>query len=188
VNSEISFRTAFAGYAVQYSDVANAFLRRTYPLGARVFKTVFPSWDNTARTGSRAVVVLNGTPGNYAQWLFATIEQTSSNPTPGEKLVFINAWNEWAEGCHLEPDRQYGDAFLQATLDVRTGKCAANGFPDTGLPQRLQPKRTLPSDIAQVLRYHGANALGKLRNWANRYPRLRAVLLRLVRSVRRPWR
>lgn len=185
VAEKVSFFAPFVGYAVQYADVANAFLQRRYSQGARVFKTVFPSWDNTARTGSRAVVVLNGTPGNYAHWLRSALDWTRRDPQPGDKLVFVNAWNEWAEGCHLEPDRRHGRAFLQATRDVRNEMQTTTGFPDTGWPQSAQGRRTLGSDLGGVLRYHAGILLGRMRNRVNRYPRLRASLLPVLRAVRR---
>src|SRR5690606_23587226 len=105
---------AFKGSVMQYAAIARSHLERHYPRG-RVFRTVFPSWDNTARTGERAVMAINGTPENYEYWLSETLAQARQRGE-SDPLVFINAWNEWAEGCHLEPDRLHGRRFLEATL------------------------------------------------------------------------
>ena len=38
----------------------------------------------------------------------------------GGKFILVNAWNEWAEGCHLEPDEKYGYQWLHAVRDMQT--------------------------------------------------------------------
>lgn len=73
----------------------------------RRFRGAFPGWDNTARRKRGAVIVENSTPQLYEAWLRTLV--TSGEP------VFINAWNEWAEGCHLEPCEKWGRAYLEAT-------------------------------------------------------------------------
>ena len=80
------------------------------------YPVVFPSWDNTARRAA-ATVIENGDPALYERWLGDAVARVAARP-PDERLVFINAWNEWAEGCHLEPDRKHGHAFLQATASA----------------------------------------------------------------------
>jgi Glycosyltransferase WbsX len=97
---------------------------------------VFPSWDNTARLGGRALVTLNGTPQNYEYWLSAAIKKTRADFPGQQRLVFINAWNEWAEGCHLEPDRKYGRGFLDATLRAKRGQTTLTDFTHVGPPPR----------------------------------------------------
>src|SRR5690606_16337083 len=64
INNQVKFFNAFRGNLMQYETIARSYLNRIYS-APRVFKTVFPSWDNTARTKERALVVLNGTPENY---------------------------------------------------------------------------------------------------------------------------
>ncbi|RQS10046.1 glycosyltransferase [Burkholderia sp. Bp8998] len=82
----------------------------------RLFRGVTPSWDNEARKPGRGTVFVGSTPKLYEEWLCnAATDTVRRIGNPDERLVFINAWNEWAEGAHLEPDRRYGYAWLQAT-------------------------------------------------------------------------
>jgi lipopolysaccharide biosynthesis protein len=185
INETISFKAPFFGYALQYADVANAFLKRSYPTGSRIFRTVFPSWDNTARTGRRAVVVLNGTPGNYEHWLNSTLRSVEADATIGDKLVFVNAWNEWAEGCHLEPDRRHGNAFLAATQRAKANRSDLSGFGDFGSPSLPENIRSFSSDLTHVFFYHAGAFFGTIRNRINRNERLRAIAIAILRSFQK---
>lgn len=78
------------------------------------YECVFPAWDNTPRVGERAVVIHNSSPLSYERWLGSAVAR-AGRQGEDNRLVFINAWNEWAEGCHLEPDLLYGRAYLEAT-------------------------------------------------------------------------
>jgi hypothetical protein len=110
------------------------YLNRKYDAELNGYRTVFPSWDNTARTGLRAALSLNGTPQNYEYWLAQAIQRTKNDFPNQERLVFINAWNEWAEGCHLEPCRRYGRQFLEATMVAKSGLSMLTSFPQVGVP------------------------------------------------------
>lgn len=84
----------------------------------KLFKTVFPGWDNCARKACNEANIFETEPQLYKKWLKSCIEWTKNNNNSNEQFVFINAWNEWAEGAHLEPDRKYGYAYLQATKEA----------------------------------------------------------------------
>lgn len=121
LRERVSAHQRLKGSAFAYRDIAEQYLAYDYE-ERRVYRTVMPSWDNTARVGNNALVVLHGTPGNYERWLGAASYKTVVERSSEDRLVFINAWNEWAEGCHLEPDRKYGSAFLESTLRVKSGQ------------------------------------------------------------------
>jgi hypothetical protein len=78
------------------------------------FPCVVPSWDNTARRRADGWVFTDATPTAYARWLAEAVA-TVTPRSADEDLVFVNAWNEWAEGNHLEPDQRFGHAWLDAT-------------------------------------------------------------------------
>ncbi|MBK5274147.1 MAG: glycoside hydrolase family 99-like domain-containing protein [Desulfuromonadales bacterium] len=81
----------------------------------KLFRGVFPSWDNSARRLNDPVMFVNSSPEKYAFWLSQIARYTYQNFSGDEQFVFINAWNEWGEGCHLEPDGKYGLRHLEAT-------------------------------------------------------------------------
>jgi lipopolysaccharide biosynthesis protein len=89
-----------------------------YPL----YRGVFPAWDNTARRGRRANIFAGSTPELFAHWLASQSEWTTRRFAPKEQFIFINAWNEWAEGAHLEPDTKDGMAYLETLRDVLGGQ------------------------------------------------------------------
>lgn len=87
------------------------------PLDCRSFDCVTPMWDNTARRKRRAFMLKGSTPGMYEQWLRDAVVRARPD-NEGHRWVFINAWNEWGEGCHLEPCQKWGRAYLEATKRV----------------------------------------------------------------------
>jgi lipopolysaccharide biosynthesis protein len=184
VNPRIDFHAPFYGNVMEYDSVADSYLNRKYQ-NANVFRAVCPSWDNTARTGRRALVLLNETPANYEYWLAESIRRTVQDFPEEERFVFINAWNEWAEGCYLEPDQRFQRGFLEATLRAKTGQSERRTFEHTALPSRQEGSaRTLMGDLIQILSYHLALFLGRVRLTTNRFPRLKGILIRGLRIVR----
>jgi hypothetical protein len=77
-----------------------------------VFKGVMTYFDNTARKIYRGAQLFDIPPALYRKWLARVLKNAQTDQ------VFITAWNEWAEGMHLEPDQKYGYAYLQATADA----------------------------------------------------------------------
>jgi lipopolysaccharide biosynthesis protein len=92
------------------------FLLKTYkyPSKYKRFPGVSPMWDNTARMGKKSFMLKNSTPELYEKWLKYHV-QNFVPYSKDENFIFINAWNEWAEGNHLEPDQKWGLAYLEST-------------------------------------------------------------------------
>jgi O-antigen biosynthesis protein len=111
----------FKGSVADYRDLAVKFATRDLPNYTR-FMGVAPGWDNTARMQDESFCFENATPGAFQAWIEEVIEQTRAQHYGDERLIFINAWNEWAEGAYLEPDQRFGHGFLEA---VRNAKQAA---------------------------------------------------------------
>lgn len=96
-----------------YDTMVHAMQSRPDPDWMR-FHCVTPSWDNSARR-SDALIYDGSTPEKYEAWMRRVVARTNEKRSGDERIVFVNAWNEWAEGNHLEPDLKWGHAYLEAT-------------------------------------------------------------------------
>ncbi len=115
-----SIVSEFSGHFYDYPDAVINAVSDKMP-NFRFFPGTMTSWDNTARRKSSAHAFLNFHPDWYEFWLRGSIEKAKHFYSGDEQLVFINAWNEWAEGAHLEPDTNYGHRYLMATSRALKG-------------------------------------------------------------------
>jgi len=95
----------------RYADYVANMLKK-HSIKDNLYQMVFPMWDNSARRKMNAVIFKDAAPALYKSWLQHTLQSSKSM---GQNFVFINAWNEWAEGCHLEPCQKWGTQYLEAT-------------------------------------------------------------------------
>lgn len=108
----------FDGRVHDYRATAERYATKTLPDYTQL-RGVMVDWDNTARRQNNGHIFLGSTPGAYQAWLESTIADTLDQRQGDERIVFINAWNEWAEGTYLEPDERYGHAYLEATRNAQ---------------------------------------------------------------------
>ena len=106
----------FGGRVFDWRQLAAGALRRPDP-GYTLYPCVNPGWDNEPRRTGLGRVLLHASPRRYRDWLASTVRERLASPRADERLVFVNAWNEWAEGAVLEPDRRLGHAWLHATSE-----------------------------------------------------------------------
>ncbi len=95
--------------------------------GYRRFRGVTPAWDNSSRRTRGATIYHGATPEKYQAWLTTALRHTVATCEGDERIVFVNAWNEWAEGNHLEPCQKWGHRYLEATADALATVSASSG-------------------------------------------------------------
>jgi hypothetical protein len=117
---------------LDYESWAGKALAAPAPAYPRI-PCVCPGWDNSPRRQRDANIVVNSTPEFYERWLRGVVNRmrpSSGSGISADSLVFLNAWNEWAEGNHLEPCQRWGRKYLEATKRA-LGVPANEGSEDT---------------------------------------------------------
>lgn len=109
----------FNGNIYDYNQVVDNAVKKIEP-SYKLFRSLMLSWDNTARKQDSSHIFHGFSLLKYKQWLNSLCANVVNNKkyNSNEKIVFVNAWNEWAEGTHLEPDRKYGFGYLEATRKI----------------------------------------------------------------------
>ena len=88
------------------------------------YPAVFPSWDNTPRQPLRGDSFVRASPEAFQVYVEEKLEESARMFVGDERLLFVNAWNEWAEGAHLEPDQKFGHRWLEAIRNALHGEVA----------------------------------------------------------------
>jgi lipopolysaccharide biosynthesis protein len=81
----------------------------------KLFRGVMTAWDNTPRRKNKGHIFYGSSPQEYQKWLDEALSYTKKNFTGDERMIFLNAWNEWGEGAILEPSNEYGLQYLEVT-------------------------------------------------------------------------
>lgn len=138
-----------------YTELADHYSGLEYNAAYHVYKSIITIWDNTARYGEKAYLVHNSTPALFQYWLRKLINYTKETLPESQQFIIVNAWNEWAESAHLEPDEKFGYAYLNSigrelfkvSDDVKTfiqGSC-------TNIDKNLKVGILLSDELLKIL-------------------------------------
>lgn len=115
--NQVALNPEFCGEIIDWRDMER-YCRTRSSSDYLLFPGVNPSWDNQPRRPGAGRTLLHSSPRRYQSWLEATISERLPHIPPSQRLIFINAWNEWAEGAILEPDQRWDHAWLDATREA----------------------------------------------------------------------
>lgn len=148
------FNSKFSGSVHDYNGMVSKSLNKV-DNGYTCYKAVTMEWDNTARRNERASFFVNTTPGRLGRWLNGIDNiYDRKDVKDDDRLVFINAWNEWAEGTYLEPDVKHGYAYANAVSRFNSKKTSnpeiavlAHIFYDDLVEEIISYMKNIPYDF-----------------------------------------
>lgn len=122
--SPMTARKLLHANSIDYSEAWEAILARK-PISNKCIPGAFAAWDNTPRHKERGWVYTNNTPEIFEKYLEKQIIR--AREVYHKDMIFMYAWNEWAEGGYLEPDEEHGYAYLDA---IKTALEKTGEFPE----------------------------------------------------------
>lgn len=118
VDASMDFHPAFLWQQKMISEVINNYayydMEKAYQriidspqIHQRHFRGTMVGFDSSPRSPLRSNVFINGSPEMFGEHLVKLMGETK------EEFIFVNAWNEWGEGCALEPEEIDGYRYLE---------------------------------------------------------------------------
>lgn len=108
---------------MDYDEVWQQIIK-TKPKTEKNLPGAFVAWDNTPRHGKNARIYYGDTPQKFEKYLSQQVK--NAKDIYNTDYLFITAWNEWAEGSYLEPDKTNGYGYLEA---IQSALKANHEFP-----------------------------------------------------------
>ena len=102
------------GSVLSYDAVADHYMNKKIETDYPLFRSLVPAWDNTARYGSEAYALHGFTTEKMQEWMECLVRHSEENLPEDRRFLVVNAWNEWAECAHLEPDTRFGYGYLNS--------------------------------------------------------------------------
>lgn len=106
-------KTMYVESIRDYDEIWENLLKKD--LSSDLYAGAFVDWDNSPRKGIKALVIQNSSPIKFHKYFDLLYKKSKEKNVP---YIFINAWNEWAEGTYLEPDTRNGFSYLEAVRDT----------------------------------------------------------------------
>lgn len=127
----------FTGKVYSYPTVVSQWVKRKPNADFRLFETAVPGWDDSSQYPDRGSCLAYSSPHLFQHWMYNLCERALTAKEEGQRFVFVNAWNDWGQGAHLEPDTRYGVGYLAAirrTLELANRIAAAQSSPVPAIP------------------------------------------------------
>ncbi len=114
IKKTLGLKVSPKNIVIDYKELVNHDMNEAYQKGLPIFPGVCPGWDNSVRRrNGGALIIKNSSPTLFKTWVTQKITKTNWSLLPTQ-FLFVNAWNEWAEGNHLEPCERWGEQYLEA--------------------------------------------------------------------------
>lgn len=100
----------------KYSDIMKNFVTPE-DYQEKIYPQLIPRRDRSPRAGKKAVIYYDSTPEAFKIAAENAVKCVDKR-NPEQRLIFLNAWNEWGEGAYMEPDLVFGHGYMQALKEV----------------------------------------------------------------------